>query len=101
MTGPGLLALPQYRANDLAGRTTYSLQDVAAECPDPHRLEGILRELLAQRCLDLQLERLPRNLLRALMSLAAQGFDLALHAGDLGLLSRTFALRGSSTSPLI
>jgi hypothetical protein len=77
----------------LAAGAKHAVHHIAAELALGHRLDQVTREAVAEQGFKLDLERFTLQLLRALLGLPAQFLDLALHAGDLGLLFRDLGLQ--------
>jgi hypothetical protein len=82
----GALQFPENGATRLIERPEHAMQHIAAEFAFRHRLNQVTREAGAQRLLELKLQGLALQLLRALLGLAFQVLDLALHGGHLLLL---------------
>ena len=74
--------LPEDRAACLTGRVEHALQDVSAELSLRHRLDHIDGKLRSKERFEFHLLDFALQLLRALLGLLFQGFDLALHCGD-------------------
>ena len=86
----GALGLPKDRATHLARGSHDTLHQVAAKLAFTDGLDQIERELLPQRCLELQLLHFALQLLRPLFQLALHFLELALRRGDRLLLLAHF-----------
>ncbi|MNR94656.1 hypothetical protein D3C72_257440 [compost metagenome] len=79
----GPLGLPKNNAADLARPVEHAVQDVAAKLPLPHRFDLIEGEFRAQGIFEHQFLSLALKLLRPLLRLLLQLFDLLLHRRNL------------------
>src|SRR6185369_1009030 len=79
---PGLrpLRFPQNGAAALAARGKDAVHHVAAELALRHRLDQVAVKAIPEQGFELYFERLTLQLLRTLIGLATEVFDLPLHA---------------------